>query len=304
MGVRGPAEGAAVLHHPAGAVGLVVAVGPVLGAPVLDQAPTAELEPLLAGPRDRLLLLGSLCVEALLRLPQPGPPALAAGQVLGQLVAASLAVDLVLGGVDAAGLLEDLGGDLLVGADGAVAGRRGEFGAVDGDHADVDQAGLAQRPSTWPKRSPRASWWRTRKRAIVAWSGTWFAQITRKATSSRQRRSIPRERALADRVGVGEQGHHHLRVVGGAAVAVGAVGGVEGLEVELLDRLDHEPGEVVFVEPVAQVRRQQHRLVTVTGEEVLGHDPDVPERAGQQGFVRQPRVKGQQQRLWPIWKGS
>jgi hypothetical protein len=39
-----------------------------------------------------------------------------------------------------------------------------------------------------PTRDPRA-----RKRATVAWSGTWFAQITRKATSSRQRRSIPRE---------------------------------------------------------------------------------------------------------------
>src|SRR5439155_96843 len=41
--------------------------------------------------------------------------------------------------------------------------------------------------------SDRACSWRTLKRAIVAWSGTWFAQITRKATSSRQRRSIPRE---------------------------------------------------------------------------------------------------------------
>jgi hypothetical protein len=30
-------------------------------------------------------------------------------------------------------------------------------------------------------------------------------------------------------------------------VAVGTIGGVEGVEVELLDRLDHEPGEVVFV---------------------------------------------------------
>jgi hypothetical protein len=30
-------------------------------------------------------------------------------------------------------------------------------------------------------------------------------------------------------------------------VAVGAVGGVEVLEIELRDRVDHEPGEVVLV---------------------------------------------------------
>jgi hypothetical protein len=61
--------------------------------------------------------------------------------------------------------------------------------------------------------------------------------------------------ALADRVGVGEQGEHHLRLVGGGAVAVGSVGAVEGLELELLDRFDHEPGEVIGGQPVAQVRR-------------------------------------------------
>jgi hypothetical protein len=48
----------------------------------------------------------------------------------------------------------------------------------------------AHRPNTWPKKPASASWWRTRKRATVAWSGTRFAQTTRNATSSRQRRSI------------------------------------------------------------------------------------------------------------------
>jgi hypothetical protein len=40
-------------------------------------------------------------------------------------------------------------------------------------------------------------------------------------------------------------------------MAVGAVGGIEGLEIELVDRLDHEPGEVVLRQPVAQVRGQE-----------------------------------------------
>ena len=55
-------------------------------------------------------------------------------------------MDLVLGGVDPAGLGEDLGGDLLVGADRPVGGVGGELGAVDGDHADVDDPGLAAEP--------------------------------------------------------------------------------------------------------------------------------------------------------------
>jgi hypothetical protein len=61
--------------------------------------------------------------------------------------------------------------------------------------------------------------------------------------------------------------------VRGAAVAVDAVGSIERPEVELLDRLDHKPGEVVFIQPVAQIRRQQQRLLSVTAEEVLGHTP-------------------------------
>jgi hypothetical protein len=45
---------------------------------------------------------------------------------------------------------------------------------------------------TCVKVAASASSCRPRKRAIVAWSGIRFAAITRKATSSRQRRSIPR----------------------------------------------------------------------------------------------------------------
>lgn len=45
--------------------------------------------------------------------------------------------------------------------------------------------------------------------------------------------------------------------VGSPAVPGGGIGAVEGLEVELLDRLDHESGEVVLGQPVAQVRGLQ-----------------------------------------------
>jgi hypothetical protein len=94
----------------------------------------------------------------------------------------------------------------------------------------------------------------------------------------------PVRRAFTDGVGVGKQGEHHLRVVGGAALAVGAIGGVEGVAVELVDRFDHEPGEVVFVEPLAQVRGHQKGLITVAREEVLGHSWMVQNDADSRGL--------------------
>src|SRR5947208_2378166 len=86
------------------------------------------LEPVLAldqplGPALRNLL-GSrraLGLERLLGLAQPRATVAARAQPLGQLVAARLAVELVLGRVDPGGLLEDLFRDLLVAARSALA---------------------------------------------------------------------------------------------------------------------------------------------------------------------------------------
>ena len=47
----------------------------------------------------RAVLLGALCLELLLRLCQSGLPSLAGPQVLGQLIAACLSVELILGRV-------------------------------------------------------------------------------------------------------------------------------------------------------------------------------------------------------------
>ena len=68
--------------------------------------------------RHGLWLLRALLVEAVLCLAQPGTATRRGSQLLGQLVAALVAIERVLGLVDAARLLEDLLGDLLV-----VAGR-------------------------------------------------------------------------------------------------------------------------------------------------------------------------------------
>jgi hypothetical protein len=46
---------------------------------------------------------------------------------------------------------------------------------------------------------------------------------------------------------------------------------VERRQVDPVDDVKDEPGEVAFGQPVAQVRGQQERLVAVTAKEVVGH---------------------------------
>jgi hypothetical protein len=71
--------------------------------------------------------------------------------------------------------------------------RRGlRAGAVQCDGADPDIP-AAHSFSDTTRKPASAVWWRTRKRAIVTWSGSWLAASTRKARSSVQRRSICRQ---------------------------------------------------------------------------------------------------------------
>ena len=49
------------------------------------------------------------------------------------------------------------------------------------------------------------------------------------------------------------------------------LGGKERGQIELADRVDHEPREVVLGQPLAQARRQQQLLLAITREEVLRH---------------------------------
>jgi len=79
-------------------------------------------------------------------------------------------------------------------------------------------------------------------------------------------------RAHAEALGVEEERHHRLRMVCGAATPLVAVVAVEGGEVHLLQRVEDEEGEVVLGKPVGDRRREQVELVTLGGEEVVGHD--------------------------------
>jgi hypothetical protein len=55
------------------------------------------------------------------------------------------------------------------------------------------------------------------------------------------------------------------------AVPVGPVGTQERRQVELVDHVTHQPDQVIGGQPVAQVGREQERLVRVATAEVVGH---------------------------------
>jgi hypothetical protein len=99
--------------------------------------------------------------------------------VLGQLIAARLAIELVLAAVDLRRLPQDLARGLLI----AEIGLRAAFAAtfvpsIATTPTDTSPA-RRQRPSTPVNSSASASSWRTRNSAIVEWSGTRLEQITR-----------------------------------------------------------------------------------------------------------------------------
>jgi hypothetical protein len=111
VGVRPPAERPAVLHAP-GPVALIGGVGAHLGEELFFQAPLGLLDPLRTVPRNRLGVRRALLFKLALGFAQPRPAAFAGAQLLGQLVAARVAVELILGGIDGLGFLEDLAREL------------------------------------------------------------------------------------------------------------------------------------------------------------------------------------------------
>ena len=147
---------------------LVGAVGAHLAPQLLVQAPLGFLEALAAAARHRPRLLRALLFELALGFAQPRPPPFAGAQLLGQFVAARVAVELVLGRVDRLGFFEDLARELLV-IDVRVAARVArQLRPVDSDHADLASPCFAHSESTSPNRPAIASWWRSTNRAIVA----------------------------------------------------------------------------------------------------------------------------------------
>jgi hypothetical protein len=51
-------------------------------------------------------------------------------------------------------------------------------------------------------------------------------------------------------------------------VAISPIGGQEPVQVELIDHVEDEPGQMISSQPVAQVRWQEKRLVTGEGRKL------------------------------------
>src|SRR5215208_1612171 len=105
-----------------------------LKLPVLPQPPPALDQPLAAPARDLLGLRGALSLQRLLGLAQDLAAIPARAQPRGQLIAAGVAEQLVLGRVDARRVLKDLPCDLLIAARGVMRRRRRDLRAVDSDN--------------------------------------------------------------------------------------------------------------------------------------------------------------------------
>jgi hypothetical protein len=111
-----------------------------LELPVLAQPAATLVQSLAAIARNRLGVRGAFGVQRLLGFAQHLAAITRGAQPFGQLVTALLAEQRILGRVNPSGLLEDLPGDLLIVAGGVMRRRRGDLGAVNRDHADLDQA--------------------------------------------------------------------------------------------------------------------------------------------------------------------
>jgi hypothetical protein len=109
----------------------------------------------------------ALGIQRLLGLRQHLAPIPARAHAFRQLVAARLTEQLILLGVDARGVLEDLARDLRVVARRVMRRCRGDLRAVDRDHADFGP-GRCAHTTPAPRRTAIAAPWRTRKRATVA----------------------------------------------------------------------------------------------------------------------------------------
>jgi hypothetical protein len=148
--------------------------------------------------------------------------------MLGQLVTARVPVELVLGLVDPPRLLQHVARDLPVSAIGIERGVRRQLGAVDRNQPDPDQAGRPAEPQHLAKQigqGPLVAHPKLGDGGVighVVGADHAIGHVLRTCPLD------PARGAVSLRIGVEQEGDHHSRVVGRAAVAIGAVVGVKG----------------------------------------------------------------------------
>src|SRR5215207_9366285 len=259
--------------------------------PVLFQPSLALDQAFVAVARDRLGLRGALGLQRLFGLAQHLATIAARAQTLGELVAARLAEQLVLGRVDARRLLQDLLRDLLIAARRVMRRRRGDLRAVHRDDADLDQAAARA------ERQHLAE--QLRDRRLMANPEPRDRRVIRRVVRRDHAEgdvvaAAPLDRPRGpdtDRVGVDEQRHHHRRIVRRPTPTIIAITRIERRQVHLADGVEHEPREVALGQPLAQARRQQQLLLAITRDEVLRHHRMVLTTADRPGVCATPSAE-------------
>jgi hypothetical protein len=194
-----------------------------------------------------LLPRGGLGLQLGLGPAQPRQPARLACELRGQLVAAGVPEQPVLVLVGLGGLPQDLGNlrfELVVGVVGLVCGVAGELGAVQRDGADLDHAGGStqlQRGDEEPGQG-----------LLVAGAEPGDGDVVGGLVGGQDPEgdvllAAPFELAGGahpQAVAVQQHAEQQLGVVGGMAMPIGAVAAQERAQVELVDHIEHEPGQV------------------------------------------------------------
>ena len=164
-----------------------------------------------------------------------------------------------------------LGLKLRIRAVALTAGVRAEFGAVERDHADPQQTRLGAQPEHPGEQSRQRLLVLLPKAADRGVVGLLVRGQHAEGDVLAAAPFDPAARALALAVGIEHERDHHRRLVRLPPPAVLAVARVERREVELTDRIEHEPREVVLGQPVAEAGGHQVLLVTLARPEALGH---------------------------------
>jgi hypothetical protein len=244
-----------------------------------------------AAARHRLRVRRALGLQALLGLAQPPAATLCGRELLRQLVAARLAIELVLGRVDRLGLLDDLPGQLLE-VEILVARRvRLHLRAVDRDHPDLRQ------PAARAQRQHLAE--QARDRVLVALDEPREGRVVRALLRCKHpegdvflARALDHARGPDPaRIGIKQQRDHHRRVRGRPTAPIHAIGRVEGFEVHLADGVDDKPRKVPRRQPLTDIGRHQKRLLAITRDKALAHHEIVLNRPDDPRHTRQPHAK-------------
>ena len=167
--------------------------------------------------------------------------------------------------------LGDLGLDLVEGAVGLVGGVGGQLGAVQRNHTQPHQPGGGAQLERGDQQAGQG--------LLVAGAEAGDGYMVGGLVAGQHPKgevlaAAPLDLAggtHADGVGVQQHAKQGLGVVGGVAVPVGPVAGIESGQVQLVDHVQHEPSQVFGWQPVAQAGRQQEGLVAVAPQKVVGH---------------------------------